>query len=111
VVEHRDRLMRFGAEYVEAALTAQERTLMVMESSEVNDDLVQDMNASLLQTDRNLTHCTPNHNVALQQVYLEGRRQGWLVLLLWCFGEFHSAGGVKFTVIVVCIAIGRPSSE
>src|ERR1700756_4578584 len=41
VVEHRDRLMRFGAEYVEAALTAQERKLLVMESSEVNDDLVQ----------------------------------------------------------------------
>jgi putative resolvase len=35
--------MRFGAEYVEAALTAQERQLMVMESSEVKDDLVQDM--------------------------------------------------------------------
>ena len=43
VVEHRDRLMRFGAEYVEAALTAQERKLLVMEGSEVNDDLVQDM--------------------------------------------------------------------
>src|ERR1700756_2388266 len=43
VVEHRDRLMRFGAEYVEAALTAQERKLLVMESSEVNGDLVQDM--------------------------------------------------------------------
>ena len=43
VVEHRDRLMRFGAEYVEAALTAQGRKLIVMESSEVKDDLVQDM--------------------------------------------------------------------
>src|ERR1700746_896469 len=43
VGEHRDRLMRFGAEYVEAALTAQERKLLVVESSEVNDDLVQDM--------------------------------------------------------------------
>src|SRR6201993_4978865 len=43
VVDHRERLMRFGAEYVEAALTAQERKLLVMESSEVNDDLVQDM--------------------------------------------------------------------
>ena len=43
VVEHRDRLMRFGAEYIEAALAAQGRKLMVMESSEVKDDLVQDM--------------------------------------------------------------------
>ena len=43
VVEHRERLMRFGAEYVEAALAAQGRKLMVMESSEVKDDLVPDM--------------------------------------------------------------------
>ena len=43
VVEHRERLMGFGAEYVEAALAAQGRKLMVMESSEVKDDLVQDM--------------------------------------------------------------------
>ena len=42
VVEHRDRLMGFGAEYVEAALAAQGRKLMVMESSEVKDDLVPD---------------------------------------------------------------------
>ena len=35
--------MRFGVEYVEAALAAQGRKLMVMESSEVKDDLVQDM--------------------------------------------------------------------
>jgi putative resolvase len=42
LVEHRDRLMRFGAEYVEAALAAQGRKLMVMDSSEVKDDLVQD---------------------------------------------------------------------
>ena len=32
VVEHRDRFMRFGAEYVEAALAAQGRKLMVLES-------------------------------------------------------------------------------
>ena len=43
VVEHRDRLMRFGAEYVEAALAAQGRKLVVVESSEVKDDLVEDM--------------------------------------------------------------------
>jgi predicted site-specific integrase-resolvase len=43
VVEHRERLMGFGAEYVEAALAAQGRKLMLMESSEVKDDLVEDM--------------------------------------------------------------------
>ena len=43
VVEHTDRLMRFGAEYVEAALTAQGRKLVVVDSGELKDDLVQDM--------------------------------------------------------------------
>src|SRR5437879_5173227 len=40
VVEHRDRFARFGAEYVEAALTAQGRRLLVVDPAEVDDDLV-----------------------------------------------------------------------
>jgi putative resolvase len=47
VVEHRDRLMRFGAEYVEATLMAQNRRLLVVDESELKDDLVQDMIAVL----------------------------------------------------------------
>ena len=43
VVEHRDRLMRFGFEYVDAALTAQGRSLVVIDPAEVTDDLVRDM--------------------------------------------------------------------
>jgi predicted site-specific integrase-resolvase len=43
VVEHRDRFCRFGSEYVQAALTAQGRELVVVDSSEVDDDLVRDM--------------------------------------------------------------------
>lgn len=43
VVEHRDRFARFGAEYVEAALTAQGRRLLVVDSAEVDDDLVRDV--------------------------------------------------------------------
>jgi putative resolvase len=43
LVEHRDRLMRFGAEYVESALAAQGRKLVVADNSELKDDLVQDM--------------------------------------------------------------------
>ena len=35
--------MRFGAEYVEAALAAQGRKLVVIDPAEVKDDLVQDM--------------------------------------------------------------------
>ena len=47
VVEHRDRLMRFGAEYVEAALHARGARLLVVDDGELADDLVQDMIAVL----------------------------------------------------------------
>ena len=42
VVEHRDRLARFGVEYIEAALQAQGRSLIVAEAGEQKLDLVQD---------------------------------------------------------------------
>ena len=42
-VEHRDRLMRFGSEYVEAALASSGKRLLVVEPTEVTDDLVADM--------------------------------------------------------------------
>ena len=40
--EHRDRLARFGVEYIEAALQAQGRSLVVAEAGEQKLDLVQD---------------------------------------------------------------------
>jgi predicted site-specific integrase-resolvase len=43
VVEHRDRLARFGSEYIEAALSAAGRKLVVVDETEMKDDLVQDM--------------------------------------------------------------------
>jgi predicted site-specific integrase-resolvase len=43
VVEHRDRFARFGAEYVEAVLSASGRRLLVVDPSEVDDDLVGDV--------------------------------------------------------------------
>ena len=42
LVEHRDRLGRFGTEYVEAALSATGRTLLVVHEGEEELDLVQD---------------------------------------------------------------------
>jgi len=42
-VEHRDRLARFGSEYIEAALRASGRKLVVVDKTEMKDDLVQDM--------------------------------------------------------------------
>ena len=43
VVEHRERLMRFGFEYVEAALAAQGRKIIVMEPDEMTDDIERDL--------------------------------------------------------------------
>ena len=43
VVEHRDRLARFGSEYIEAALQSTSRKVVVVDEKERKDDLVQDM--------------------------------------------------------------------
>lgn len=43
VVEHRDRLARFGVEHLEAALSAQGRRIVVADRGETVDDLVRDM--------------------------------------------------------------------
>ena len=42
-MEHRDRLCRFGSEYVPAVLAGQGRGRVVVDSSEVDDDLVADV--------------------------------------------------------------------
>ncbi|MFG1952043.1 IS607 family transposase [Micromonospora sp. NPDC048830] len=43
VVEHRDRLARFGVEYLSCALAATGRSIVVTDDAEVADDLVRDM--------------------------------------------------------------------
>ena len=43
LVEHRDRLMRFGFEYVESSLAAQGRSLAVIDQAEIGDDIVRDL--------------------------------------------------------------------
>lgn len=43
VVEHKDRLMRFGFEYIESSLKARGAKVFVVDESELQDDLVQDM--------------------------------------------------------------------
>jgi predicted site-specific integrase-resolvase len=43
VVEHRDRFYRLGFEYVQAALAAQRRELVVGDSAQVDDDSARDM--------------------------------------------------------------------
>ncbi|MDS1272714.1 IS607 family transposase, partial [Lipingzhangella sp. LS1_29] len=43
VVEHRDRLARFGVEHLESALNASGRRLVVLEDDGTDNDLVRDM--------------------------------------------------------------------
>jgi putative resolvase len=43
VVEHRDRLARFGVEHLASALSASGRTLFVVDETEIDDDLIRDM--------------------------------------------------------------------
>lgn len=43
LVEHRDRLVRFGFEYIEGSLAAQGRRIVVIETDEVTDDIVRDL--------------------------------------------------------------------
>ena len=43
VVEHRDRLARFGVEHLDAALSAQGRRIVVVDDGETDDDMVRDM--------------------------------------------------------------------
>lgn len=43
LVEHRDRLSRFGFEYIEATLAAQGRKIVVIDIDEVKDDIVRDL--------------------------------------------------------------------
>jgi putative resolvase len=43
VVEHRDRLARFGVEHLTCALAAAGRSIVVLDEAEFDDDLVRDM--------------------------------------------------------------------
>ncbi len=43
VVEHRDRLANFGVEYLEAALAAHGRTVVILDDAERPDDLARDL--------------------------------------------------------------------
>ena len=47
VVEHRDRLARFGAGHLEAALPAQGRRIVAVDAGEGDDDLIRDMTGVL----------------------------------------------------------------
>jgi predicted site-specific integrase-resolvase len=48
LVEHRDRLCRFGFEYIEAALGAQKRRIIVADPVEIQDDVVRDLHEAIV---------------------------------------------------------------
>jgi predicted site-specific integrase-resolvase len=43
IAEHKDRLTRFGYDYLEAALQTTGRKILILNEEECKDDLVQDM--------------------------------------------------------------------
>jgi predicted site-specific integrase-resolvase len=57
VVEHRDRFARFGAEYVEAVLSSSGRRLLVVDPSQVDDDLAGDVTEILTSLCARLYGC------------------------------------------------------
>lgn len=68
VVEHRDRFCRFGSEYISAALSAQQRELVVVDPAEVDDDLVRDMTELLTSMCARLYGRRAAHNRARRAV-------------------------------------------
>lgn len=48
LVEHRDRLARFGFDYIAASLAASGRSIMVADDSEVADDVVRDLHEVII---------------------------------------------------------------
>ena len=43
IVEHRDRLTRFGFSYLEASLKSSGRKIIVVDSTEIQEDIVRDL--------------------------------------------------------------------
>jgi len=76
VVEHRDRLARFGVEYLEAALSAQGRRLVVVDPGETSDDLVRDMIEALTSLCARLYGRRGARNRALRAVTCARRPPG-----------------------------------
>jgi putative resolvase len=76
VVEHRDRLGRMNTELAEAALSAHGRRLVVLDDSEVTDDLVRDMIEVLTSFCARLYGRRPARNRALKAVGCAQRGTG-----------------------------------
>ena len=76
VVEHRDRLARFGLEHLEAALAAHGRRIVVTDPGETADDLVRDMIEVLTSMCARLYGRRGARNRAVRAVSAAGREAG-----------------------------------
>jgi putative resolvase len=73
IVEHRDRLARFGTEHLEAALAAHGRKVVVADPGETSDDLVRDMTGVLTSMCARLYGRRGARNRAMRAVTAAGR--------------------------------------
>ena len=73
IVEHRDRLARFGTEHLEAALAAHGRKVVVADPGETSDDLVRDMTEVLTSMCARLYGRRGARNRAVRAVTAAGR--------------------------------------
>jgi putative resolvase len=76
VVEHRDRLARFGVEHLEAALAAHGRKVVVTDPGETADDLVRDMIEVLTSMCARLYGRRGARNRAMRAVTAAGHEAG-----------------------------------
>ena len=76
VVEHRDRLARFGVEHLEAALAAHGRKVVVADPGETLDDLVRDMIEVLTSMCARLYGRRGARNRAMRAVTAAGHEAG-----------------------------------
>src|SRR6201998_2278095 len=76
VVEHRDRLARFGGEHLEAALAAHGRKVVVADPGETSDDLVRDMIEVLTSMCARLYGRRGARNRAMRAVTAAGHEAG-----------------------------------
>ena len=75
IVEHRDRLARFGTEHLEAALAAHGRKVVVADPGETSDDLVRDMIEVLTSMCARLYGRRGARNRAVRAVTAAGREE------------------------------------
>ena len=75
IVEHRDRLARFGTEHLEAALAAHGRKVVVADPGETSDDLVRDMIEVLTSMCARLYGRRGARNRAMRAVTAAGREE------------------------------------